>query len=83
VQTKGPKSDPSGDWKSDILTAILLLNKIEFSNQDLYQLVPRLRKLHPGNRHIEQKIRQQLQVLRDSGKLVHVRPGLWRLPWDV
>ncbi|PYJ57817.1 MAG: hypothetical protein DME22_24330 [Verrucomicrobia bacterium] len=26
------------------------------------------------------KIRQQLQVLRDAGLLIHVESGRWRLP---
>jgi len=84
VQTRAiKKSERASIWKTDVLTAIRLLNRIEFSNDDLYELVPRLRRLHPGNLHIEQKIRQQLQVLRDSGKLIHVSPGRWRIPWDA
>ncbi|MGB8367835.1 MAG: hypothetical protein ACLPYZ_03900 [Limisphaerales bacterium] len=31
-----------------------------------------LEKLHPDNRHVKDKIRQQLQVLRDTGLLLHV-----------
>jgi hypothetical protein len=31
-----------------------------------------LGKLHPDNRHVKEKIRQQLQVLRDTGLLLHV-----------
>ena len=73
----------SEGWKSDVLTAIRVLNKIEFSNKDLYELVPRLRKSHPKNSNIQAKIRQQLQFLRDSGRLIHVKSGRWRLPWDV
>ncbi|MGA2181250.1 MAG: hypothetical protein ABSH15_16930 [Verrucomicrobiota bacterium] len=39
-----------------------------------------LEKLHPDNRHVRDKIRQQLQVLRDAGLLLHVERGEWRLP---
>lgn len=39
-----------------------------------------LEKLHPDNRHVKDKIRQQLQVLRDAGLLLHIERGLWRLP---
>ncbi|MGB7749291.1 MAG: hypothetical protein WBN75_18615 [Verrucomicrobiia bacterium] len=46
-----------------------------------------LEKLHPDNSdksragcHIKDKIRQQLQVLRDVGLLLHVERGCWRLP---
>jgi len=52
----------------------------EFTNDDAYTLTTRLEKLHPGNRHIRDKIRQQLQVLRDAGLLLHVQPGRWRIP---
>jgi type II restriction enzyme len=39
-----------------------------------------LEQLHPDNRHVRDKIRQQLQVLRDLGFLLHVERGVWRLP---
>jgi hypothetical protein len=29
---------------------------------------------------VRDKIRQQLQVLRDAGLLQHIERGLWRLP---
>jgi hypothetical protein len=34
---------------------------------EVYAFASELEKLHPGNRHIKDKIRQQLQVLRDAG----------------
>jgi len=36
--------------------------------------------LAPGNLHVKDKIRQQLQILRDAGLLLHIDRGLWRLP---
>ena len=51
----------------------------EFTNEDIYALVPHFEKLHPGNRHIRDKIRQQLQVLRDLCLLMHFGKGEWRL----
>jgi type II restriction enzyme len=50
-----------------------------FSTEDTYVLASRLKKLHPRNHHVEEKIRQQLQVLRDLGLLTHVSKGVWRL----
>jgi hypothetical protein len=38
-----------------------------------------LEKLHPDNRHIRDKIRQQLQVLRDMGFLIQPERGVWRV----
>ena len=65
-------------WTLDVLTAVRSLGKPEFTNQDLYALVPNFEKLHPGNRHIRDKLRQQLQNLRDLGLLEHVAAGRWR-----
>ena len=65
-------------WTLDVLTAVRSLGKIEFANQDLYELAPHFEKLYPGNRHVRDKIRQQLQNLRNMGLLEHVAPGRWR-----
>jgi len=51
-----------------------------FTTADVYAFECELEKLHPDNRHVKDKIRQQLQVLRDMGLLRHVERGLWRLP---
>jgi type II restriction enzyme len=50
----------------------------EFTNQDLYAFERELETLHPGNRHIRDKIRQQLQVLRDRGFLLHLARNRWQ-----
>ena len=52
----------------------------EFTNGDIYAHARELEQLHPDNRHVRDKIRQQLQVLRDAGLLIHVGTGVWRLP---
>lgn len=67
-------------WTLDVLNSIRTLGKAEFTNDDAYTLVPHLEKLHPGNRHIRDKIRQRLQVLRDAGLLIHIERGRWRIP---
>jgi type II restriction enzyme len=51
-----------------------------FTTAEVYAFTRELEKLHPDNRHIRDKIRQQLQVLRDMGFLVHIERGVWRLP---
>jgi type II restriction enzyme len=51
----------------------------EFTNEDIYAHARELEQLHPDNRHIRDKIRQQLQVLRDTGFLAHPGSGKWRL----
>ena len=51
-----------------------------FTTADAYAFTRELEKLHPDNRHVKDKIRQQLQVLRDAGLLLHIGRGIWRLP---
>jgi type II restriction enzyme len=66
-------------WTLDVLRIIRSLGKAEFSNNDVYEFAPQLEKLHPNNRHVRDKIRQQLQVLRDRGFLVQAERGVWML----
>lgn len=66
-------------WTLDVLAAIRSLGKDEFSLADAYSLEANLSKLHPENRHVRDKIRQQLQVLRDRGLLRFLAPGRYRL----
>ncbi len=54
-------------WTLDVLTSIRKLGQAHFSLQQLYQLEPYLQSLHPQNRNVRPKMRQQLQVLRDLG----------------
>ena len=44
----------------------------EFTTSEVYAFTRELEELHPDNRHVRDKIRQQLQVLRDAGLLLHV-----------
>jgi type II restriction enzyme len=67
-------------WTLDVLRIVQSLGEKPFANDKVYAFAHELEKLHPDNRHIKAKIRQQLQVLRDLGFLQHVSSGLWRLP---
>lgn len=66
-------------WTLDVLRVVRSLGRTEFSNRDVYAFASQLEKLHPNNRHVRDKIRQQLQVLRDRGFLVQVERGVWAL----
>jgi type II restriction enzyme len=66
-------------WTLDVLNGVRSLGKKEFTNTDAYTIAGQLEKLHPDNRHVRDKIRQQLQVLRDAKLLIHVSSGVWRL----
>ena len=54
-------------WTLDVLRIVHSLGKREFSLQDVYAFENKLFRLHPANRNIQPKIRQQLQELRDMG----------------
>lgn len=56
-------------WLLDVMNCIDSLNKIEFRLDEVYAFENALSKLHPDNKHIKDKIRQQLQLLRDKNYL--------------
>ena len=66
-------------WTLDVLNVIQRLNQREFSLKDIYSGADELRRLHPNNRHVEDKIRQQLQRLRDLGFVAFRGRGRYRL----
>lgn len=66
-------------WLLDIMRSIEKLGKQEFTLDDIYAFENELSKLHPENKHIKDKIRQQLQVLRDKGYLEFVSRGNYQL----
>ena len=66
-------------WLLDTMRSIEKLKKREFTLDDIYAFENELQKLHPDNRHIRDKIRQQLQVLRDKGYLDFTSRGAYKL----
>jgi len=50
-----------------------------FTVENMYQFEKQLSSLHLENHHIREKIRQQLQVLRDSGFIQFVKPGVYKI----
>lgn len=72
------KSDAKG-WILDIMNCIDALNKKEFSLQDMYGFESDLKVIHPENKHIKDKIRQQLQFLRDKNYLDFKGQGIYKL----
>ena len=71
------KHDARG-WTLDVLNVVRGLNKEEFILQDVYAFAGHLQELHPDNRHVRDKIRQQLQVLRDLGFVEFLGRGRYR-----
>lgn len=67
-------------WLTDILTCLdnlELRSGSKFTNGDVYECEGRLSCLHPRNRNIRPKIRQQLQVLAANGIVKRVSPGVY------
>lgn len=50
----------------------------EFSLPEVYSVADPLRRLFPKNRHVEAKIRQSLQILRDRGEILFESHGRYR-----
>lgn len=66
-------------WLLDVMRCIDKLDKKSFSLSEVYMFEAELQKLHPENRHVKDKIRQQLQVLRDSNYLRFTTRGNYEL----
>jgi type II restriction enzyme len=66
-------------WLTDIMRCIEKLSKREFILDDVYAFEKKLSQLHPENSHIKDKIRQQLQILRDKGYLDFISRGYYRV----
>lgn len=65
-------------WLLDILKCVELLDKNEFSLNDVYSFENFLKLKHPENNNIQAKIRQQLQLLRDYGYLAFTKRGKYK-----
>ncbi|WP_158814403.1 DpnI domain-containing protein [Methylocapsa sp. S129] len=69
----------SRGWLLNVLRCVEAIHAKDFSLDDVYAFESRLSGLYPMNQHVRQKIRQQLQVLRDRGYLVFLGRGRYRL----
>ena len=66
-------------WLIEVMRCVEAIGNVEFSLDDVYAFEAHLSALYPENRHVRQKIRQQLQVLRDHGYLDFLSRGYYRL----
>lgn len=64
-------------WKKEIFELIKVQDD-EFTLADVYQYKSQMQILHPKNQHIEEKMRQVLQNLRDLGIIEFVGKGIYR-----
>ena len=69
-------------WEKDVFECLLKLDRDVITLQEAYTFEKHLSQLHPNNRNIKAKIRQQLQYLRDIGLIEFTRPGIYKKLWD-
>ncbi len=69
-------------WKKDVFGCLLELDSDVFTLQEVYSFEKHLSRLHPNNRNVQAKIRQQLQYLRNIGLLEFTRPGIYKKLWE-
>jgi len=76
---KKPQTGKLKGWILDTMNCIDRLSKKEFSLQEMYGFEKDLKLKHPNNKHIKDKIRQQLQFLHNEGFLEFRGRGRYRL----
>lgn len=74
---RGYKLDARG-WILDILNCVNRIENNTFTLEQIYQFEEMLSIKHPENHHVKDKIRQQLQILRDNGIIEFLGRGKYR-----
>lgn len=65
-------------WLLDTMRCIQRIDAKEFALHDVYVFCEELSIRHPGNRNIEAKLRQQLQLLQDRGFITFLGNGIYQ-----
>lgn len=65
-------------WILDVLNCIEKIPTREFNLKDVYNFEKELMSKHPDNNHVKDKIRQQLQYLRDKGLIEFSGRGTYK-----
>src|SRR5262249_34924282 len=66
-------------WVIEVMKCVEMIGKREFELSDVDAFENRLKQLYHNHRQVQQKIRHQLQVLRDHAYLDFVSRGYYRL----
>jgi type II restriction enzyme len=74
---KEKKGEKKG-WIIDIMNCIDKIDKETFQLSDIYKFESELKSKHPQNNFIKDKIRQQLQFLRDRGLIEFKNRGVYK-----
>ncbi len=72
------KSDEAKGWTLDVLKCVDRIKSIDFSLEEVYKFEEELKLKHSENNHVKDKIRQQLQLLRDMNIIEFVSRGKYR-----
>ncbi len=72
------KSIEAKGWTLDVLKCLDRIKSAEFSLDEVYQFEAELKSKHPENNFVKDKIRQQLQILRDMNIIEFVSRGKYR-----
>lgn len=65
-------------WLMDTMACIDLIHSESFTLKDIYKFEEVLKMKHPTNHHIKDKLRQQLQILRDNGFIEFTSRGNYK-----
>ena len=68
-------------WVKDVFDVLNEISLDVFKLNDVYKYEDRLKSIHPRNQYVRDKIRQQLQMLRDLGLLQFLDRGVYRKLW--
>jgi len=72
------KNVGSKGWIIDIMTCVDSIKKEQFSLDEVYKFEDKLKLKYPNNNFIKDKIRQQLQTLRDKGIIEFIGRGNYK-----
>ncbi|UTC63758.1 restriction endonuclease [Treponema sp. OMZ 788] len=78
IKTLKKKNIESRGWLLDTITCIEKINSPEFSLSQIYAFEEELKLKHPENNFIKDKLRQQLQYLRDKGFIQFLGRGNYK-----
>lgn len=65
-------------WTLDVLNCVNMIKDSDFTLDEIYGFEKLLTVKHPNNHHVKEKIRQQLQLLRDNGIIEFIGKGHYR-----
>jgi hypothetical protein len=68
-------------WKKDVFECLMKIPYDVFTLHQVYSFEKQLSLLHPNNHNVQEKIRQQLQYLRELGLVEFGKPGVYKKLW--